>query len=82
MDIKTPLVIEGPFLDEPSINPEPVVNPYVEELKSIILNKKFLELTNQVRGFPHAIRAKRRARNYRSRASRRINRFLAKGKHL
>ena len=34
------------------------------------------------RGVPRKIVKARRAANYRARASRRVNRFMAKGKHL
>lgn len=57
-------------------------NPYVEELKRIIAQAQLAQEMRPYVGFPERIRKLRRARNYRSRESRRINRFRAKGKHL
>lgn len=57
-------------------------NPYLDELKKLINNAKLAAEMKPYVGFPERIRKVRRAKNYRARESRRINRFLAKGKHV
>ena len=77
-------IVDGDTMS-PEMTTEEIVNPYLEQIKQAIEDqkKKFFELLNRPPlGFPERIRQFRRAKNRRSRESRRINRFLAKGKHL
>lgn len=57
-------------------------NPYLEELKRIASLNKLVAGAKTVTfsGISRHVREERRAKNYRTRASRRINRLRAKGK--